>query len=137
MKKTFLKSVICTVIMCIFATTAFAAPASGKNVRNIVFKQNVNNNDDDQLSIEKYSLTEPDETLYGLLSSDGVLTVELVPVIDDGAYITLYKDGEVADYLYAQDSVSLDFNEYGGTGHYTVIITSVSGDTEYAADIIF
>lgn len=123
--------------MCMYAITAFAAPASGNNVRNIVFKQNVNNNDDDQLSIGKYSLTEPDETLYGLLSSDGVLTVELVSVIDNGAYITLYKDGEVADYLYAQDSVSLDFNEYGGTGHYTVIITSVSGDTEYAADIIF
>lgn len=137
MKKTFLKSAICTVIMCIFATTAFAAPASGTNVRNIVFKQNVNNDDNNKSGIGKYSLTESDETLYGLLSSDGVLTVELVPAIDDGAYITLYKDGEVADYLYAQDSVSLDFNEYGGTGHYTVIITSVSGDTEYAADIIF
>lgn len=136
MKKTSLKSAICTVIMCIYAITAFAAPASGTNMRNIVFKHNVNGNDDN-IGISKYSLTEPDETLYGLLSSDGVLTVELVPVIDDGAYITLYKDGEVADYLYAQDSVSLDFNEYGGTGHYTVIITSISGDTEYAADIIF
>lgn len=136
MKKTSLKSAICTVIMCIYAITAFAAPASGTNMRNIVFKHNVNGNDDN-IGISKYSLTESDETLYGLLSSDGVLTVELVPVIDDGAYITLYKDGEVADYLYAQDSVSLDFNEYGGTGHYTVIITSISGDTEYAADIIF
>lgn len=136
MRKTSLKSAICTVIMCIYAITVFAAPVSGTNMRNIVFKHNVNGNDDN-IGISKYSLTESDETLYGLLSSDGVLTVELVPAIDDGAYITLYKDGEVADYLYAQDSVSLDFNEYGGTGHYTVIITSISGDTEYAADIIF
>ncbi|MCD8235505.1 MAG: hypothetical protein LUD00_02385 [Prevotellaceae bacterium] len=137
MKKTSLKSTVCTAIMCIYAITVFAAPASGTNVRNIVFTQNVNNDDNEKSGIGRYSLTESDETLYGLLSSDGMLTVELVPVIDDGAYITLYKDGEVADYLYVQDSVSLDFNEYGVTGHYTVTITSISEDTEYTADIIF
>lgn len=75
--------------MCIYAIMVFAAPASETNVRNIVFKQNVNN--------------------------------------DDNGKSGIYKDGEVADYLYVQDSVTLDFNEYGTTGHYTVTITSMSG----------
>lgn len=115
-------------------TGTIAFPENSFN-RNIVFIKSVNWGDDTGI-INKFSLTESDGILYGILTPDGVLTIDLAPVANDGAYITVYNEGEIVYYIYAADSVDIDFNEYGGEGNYTVTVTLMSESTEYIANIV-
>ncbi len=134
MKKNIRIFLACIMLVIPFTGT-IAFPKNPSN-RNIVFIRSVNWGDDTGI-INKFSLTEPDETIYGILTPDGVLTIDLTPVANDGAYITVYSEGEMVYYIYAADSVDIDFNEYGGEGNYTVVIVPISGDTEYTADIVW
>lgn len=118
--------------MCTCMTSFAASPAAYS--KNIAFRKTTH--PEGKYGIGTFSLTEPDETIYGILTPDGVLTIDLAPVANDGAYITVYSEGEMVDYIYAADSVDIDFNEYGGEGNYTVTVTLMSESTEYIANIV-
>lgn len=133
MKRTIETWFICIAIMCTCMTSFAASPAAYS--KNIAFRKTTQ--PEGKHGIGTFSLTEPDETIYGILTPDGVLTIDLTPVANDGAYITVYSEGEMVDYIYAADSVDIDFNEYGNEGNYTVVIVPISGDTEYTADIVW
>lgn len=132
MKRTIETWFICIAIMCTCMTSFAASPAAYS--KNIAFRKTTH--PEGKYGIGTFSLTEPDETIYGILTPDGVLTIDLAPVANDGAYITVYSEGEMVDYIYAADSVDIDFNEYGGEGNYTVTVTLMSESTEYIANIV-
>lgn len=123
-----MKKIIYSILLCSLSVVANLSQAQSTNDNGTIIRLNQNVNwDDDNLEIDPTSTGEQGNCIYGIITEQGVLTIDAENYCSN-AYVIIYKDEDLINRSFAIDPLfTISLSPYG-TGNYTIVLITDTGE---------